>query len=149
MVSMRTLKLFCGISLLALPLALAGCSGQHDPDNAPALIAEPNSPIADAPVPVGYSMMNGQSSSHVIPATGLRFVDHSYSGGNSVLQVVRFYRDVLPQHGWTFVTQDQAHKEVSLRFSKNNEDARVEVWPGTLATHVRIKIEPAVRDGAK
>jgi hypothetical protein len=140
---------FCSLAVLALPLAFAACSQHSDPDNAPALILEPNSPIADAPVPVSFNLMVGESSSHVVPSSSLRFVDHSYSGTGSQLMVVRFYRDVMPTKGWTFVVQDQAHKEISLKFTKNNEDCIVMVKPTLFHTHIRIKIDPKAADAAK
>ena len=108
----------------------------------PALIPSISSPIADVPVPAGFTM-SGASTSQIDPGRNLRFVDHRYNGDDDVLPVVRFYRDQLPTKGWTLVDQNQLHHEVTLRFTKNAEDCTVTVWPGTLDTHIRIRINPA------
>ena len=147
--SKQTAGFLLGLSLLVLPLALGGCSSDRNPDRAPPLIAEPNSPVADAPVPTGYKIMDSRSSSQVIPANNQRFVDHSYSGGGSVLQAVRFYQDVMPTRGWTGAGLEQGHKETTLRFTKNKETAQVTVWRGTFDTHIRIKIGPTAADAGK
>lgn len=142
MISKSAFRLCCSVSLLALPLALAACSSQHGPDSAPALLAEPNSPIADAPVPVGYKIMESKSTSKVDPVARIRIVDHSYSGGYSELQLTRFYRDQMPAHGWTFISQEQTRRDITLKFTKNTEDALVTVWHGNFDNHIRIKIDP-------
>lgn len=128
---------------MSMAAGMGACSSNHAADTTqPALIPSITSPIADVPVPAGFSM-RGNSTSQVIPSSGLRFVDHQYTGDDDVLPVVRFYRDQLPQRGWTLVDQSQVHKEITLHFTKNNENCAVSVWPGTLDTHIRIKIDPA------
>jgi hypothetical protein len=138
-----------GVAVLAASVGVfaavgvPACSSNHAADTTqPALIPSITSPIADVPVPAGFSMTSN-STSQVIPSSGLRFVDHQYKGDDDVLPVVRFYRDQLPQRGWTLVDQSQLHKEITLHFTKNNENCAVTVWPGTLDTHIRIKIDPA------
>lgn len=150
---MRT-NLFLSLSLAALctvagSAAVTGCSHSHAAAGTqPALITSPNSPIADVPIPAGFSMVTSQSISQVVQSSGLRFVDHQYTGGDDVLPVVRFYRDELPSRGWTLVDQDQLKHEITLHFTKNSENLAVSVWSGTLDTHIRIKIDPAGRDAA-
>ncbi len=138
-----------GSALLATLLgtliaATSACSSNHAaaPETQPALIPSITSPIADVPVPAGFSMTSN-STSQVIPSSGLRFVDHQYKGDDDVLPVVRFYRDQLPSRGWTLVDQSQLHKEITLHFTKNNENCAITVWPGLLDTHIRIKIDPS------
>jgi hypothetical protein len=135
-----------GLFTLAAAAVMPACSGSsHAAGTQPALIPSLASPIADVPVPAGFSM-TGASTSQVVPATGLRFVDHQYKGGDDVLPVVRFYREQLPAKGWTLIDQNQLHHEITLRFTKNNEDAIITVWPGTFDTHIRVRIDPAGRN---
>ncbi len=144
MVPKHTFQRFCGIGLLALPLLLAACNSHHL-DVAPPLAAEPNSPVSDAPIPAGYKIMDAKSTSRLDPVARERFVDHSYSGGSSILQVARFYRDTMPAKGWTFVSQDEGRHDFTLNFTKNNETAVVTIWHGDFATHIRIKIDPTAQ----
>src|SRR6185436_16684900 len=89
--------------------------------NAP-LVADTHSPVTDAPVPAGFTMRK-ESTSKVVPGNSLRFVDHSYSGEDAVLPVVNFYKEQMPEKGWTLLDQTQpSGREVVLHFSKAKED---------------------------
>src|SRR5450755_3100566 len=83
-----------------------GCSWFNKSPAGP-LIGDVRSPIADVPVPAGFSM-TGDSTSKVDFASGLRIVDHFYKGSDDYLPVVQFYRDQMPQKGWGLVEQNQA-----------------------------------------
>jgi hypothetical protein len=135
--------------LLAAAMPACSSGGHASATTQPALIPSITSPIADVPIPAGFVMAGGKSTSQVVPSSGLRFVDHEYKGGDDVLPVVRFYRDQLPTRGWTLIDQNQLHHEVTLRFTKNNEDAIITVWPGTFDTHIRVRIDPAGRNMSK
>lgn len=132
---------------LVTALALTvGCGAKKDP-NAP-LLPSATPPIEDVPVPAGFSM-TGESTSKV-EGTGLRFVDHKYEGGDDFLPVVRFYKDHMPEKGWQFVDQNQLpHNEISLHYSKNSEDCTITVTPGSMHTHIRVKIDPTGRNIAR
>jgi hypothetical protein len=148
-VARRGFSLFAAALSLAIAGAMPACSsGNHSGGTQPALIPSLASPVADVPIPAGF-VMTGASTSQVVPSSGLRFVDHQYKGGDDVLPVVRFYREQLPAKGWNLIDQNQLHHEVTLRFTKNNEDAIITVWPGTLDTHIRVRIDPAGRSTAK
>jgi len=134
--------------ILSLTLAaglMAACS--NTPKDMP-LIAALNSPIADVPVPAGFTMIKAESTSKVAPASSLRFVDHQYSGSDDFLPVVRFYRDQLPTKGWTWIDQSQGSGQVMLHFTKNSEDCYITVKDGSLIknTHIRVKIDPMARN---
>ena len=125
---------------------LPACSGSHhDSVNLqPAL----ESPIADVPIPVGFAMTSDSTSK--VEATGIRFVDHKYSGSDDVLPVVRFYTQQMPGKGWTFVNQNQqVNNEIALHYTKNSEDCMVTVTSGSLHTHIRVQIDPAGRNAAR
>jgi hypothetical protein len=142
----RPLRFAFAILALATLSALPACSGSHhDSVN---LVAANTSPIADVPIPVGFSM-TGESTSKVV-ASGLRFVDHKYEGSDDVLPVIRFYKDQMPAKGWTFVSQNQLiHDEISLLYTKNNEDCTITVTPGSMHTHIRVQIDPTGRNAAR
>ena len=129
------------VSLGALTAGgLGGCSWFSS--NTATLIADSRSPIADVPVPTGFKMTS-DSISRVVPASGLRIVDHQYKGNDAYLPVVRFYRDQMPDKGWTLVEQTQASgNEIALHYTKGNEDCVVTVSSGTFDTRVRVKIDP-------
>jgi hypothetical protein len=130
--------------------AIPGCQlfSQRD-KNAP-LVAEINPPVADVPIPVGF-VMTPDSSSKVVPGNAIRFVDHRYKGTDDVLPVVKFFRDHLPEKGWTWVDQSQARgNEVTLHYTKGNEHLYVTVNPGSWnRVYVRVKIDPAGREAQK
>jgi hypothetical protein len=136
------------LSITGAALALPACSGSNHAEATPALIAAVNSPIADVPIPAGFGM-TGQSTSHV-EASGVRTVDHWYSGSDDLLPVVKFYRDEMPKTGWAFADQNQLeHNQVALHFTKNSEDCVVTVKPGTFHTHIEVRINPVGGSGTK
>ncbi len=128
-------------------LTLAALTACNHPSNTAtmALIPAVSSPIADVPIPAGFTM-TGDSTSKV-ESTGLRFVDHKYAGSDDFLPVVRFYKDQMPTKGWTFVDQNQlVHNEISLHFTKNSEDCIITVTPGSFHSHIRVQIDPTGRN---
>jgi hypothetical protein len=140
---MRTMKLSLVVLAMMAAGLVSGCA--HTKTEGP-LIPAADSPIADVPVPAGFQIILSQSTHEVVPSTGLRFVDHRYHGKDDVLPVVRFYRTQMPEKGWTTVDQKQLHDEITLRYTKNNEDCVVTVMPGTMDTKIRVKIDPAGRN---
>jgi len=149
---MRLSTLALGVLFVTAAAAMPACSlfngGSAHDSNTP-LITAPNSPIADVPVPAGFSLIKNASTSKVIPSSNVRFVDHQYSGSDDYLPVVRFYRDQLPALGWTLVDQTQSRTEIQLHFTKSNEDCYITVKSGTLHTHIRIRIDPIGRNAQK
>ncbi|HUO10386.1 MAG TPA: hypothetical protein VM008_18920 [Phycisphaerae bacterium] len=132
------------LTLLAMTAIPACSDSHHDSVN---LVPATTSPIADVPVPVGFSMNDASTSK--VEASGLRFVDHKYDGSDDVLPVIRFYKDQMPAKGWTFVSQNQlVHNEISLHYTKGSEDCTVTVTPGSFHTHIRVQIDPAGRNAA-
>lgn len=132
-------------AILALTLALASLNGCSDSKNMQGdLIVSASSPIADVPVPAGFTMIDDQSTSQVVGTTRT-FVDHMYKGPDDLLPVVRFYRTQLPQKGWTNVDQAQMHEEISLRYAKGAEECLVTITPKKWykKTRIRIQIHPA------
>ena len=128
---------------LMLVVWLGGCGLFGGGSNAGTpLIADSRSPISDVPVPAGFTM-DENSSSKLITGSALRLVDHRYKGGDDLMPVVSFYKAQMPEREWTFVDLSQiSGKEISLHFSKRNEDCNVTVTRRTFDTQIRIKIDP-------
>jgi hypothetical protein len=125
---------------LAVVLALGGC-GTTDSASAP-LIADVRSPIADVPVPAGFSMAS-TSTSKMVAESGLRTVNHFYTGHDNFLAVANFYRDKMPQKGWVWTGQTQpTGKQVIEHFSKKAEICTVTVDSRLFDTMIHIEIGP-------
>jgi hypothetical protein len=131
--------------LILLAAFLCACASWGRDKNLP-LVAAVNPPIADVPVPVGFTM-TPDSTSKITPGDASRLVDHRYKGNEDVLPVVRFYRDKLPDKGWTWVDQTQSQgNEITLHYTKGSETLTVTVSPGSWGnTFIRVKIDPATK----
>jgi len=139
MSSIRLGSLALAVCIPVAFAALPACS--HHSNTQPSLIASASSPIADVPVPAGFSMESNSTSS-VVASSSLRIVDHYYKGSDDFLPVVHFYRDQMPQKGWNLLDQNQAGEKVTLHFSKNSEECYVAINSGTFDSHIRVQIFP-------
>jgi hypothetical protein len=126
---------------------LSGCNSLTTRDRNRDLDPSPNSPIADVPIPIGYTM-SSDSTSKVVPGNQIRFVDHHYKGDADLLPLVKFYRDHMPEFKWNLVDQNQtAGSEVTMHYTKNSEDCYVSLTPGRFGyTYIRVRIDPIGRD---
>jgi hypothetical protein len=130
---------------LCVALTLGGCGLFGGGGGSGPLVADVMSPIVDVPVPAGFSM-SASSSSKEVAAGGLRVVDHYYTGQDEFLAVANFYKERLPQKGWTWVEQIQpTGKEVIEHFTKKGEDCTVTVTKRLFDTMIRIQIKPLGR----
>ena len=111
------------------------------------LLAATNFPIADIPIPVGFTMTK-KSTSKIIPVSSTRFVDHQYTGPNDFLAVVKFYRNQMPTQSWTLIEQTQGNASIVLHFTKGSEDCIICVTDGDLLTptRIRVRIDPMARN---
>ena len=57
--------------------------------------------FTDLPVPEGFALETNES--FVFVQGSLRSADLSYSGTQAVSEVIRFYQDSMPTHGWRFL----------------------------------------------
>jgi hypothetical protein len=137
---MRPMQVFS----ICVVLVLGGCGLFSSKSGGP-LIADARSPIVDVPVPAGFSMSD-ESSSKVIPASGLRMVNHRYTGHDDLLPIVDFYKQLLPTKGWVLADQSQQPgQEVSLHYTKKSEECSVTISERTFDTVIRVKIDPLPR----
>lgn len=137
------------IALALLTAALlTGCGEREtNEDTMRPLLADVNSPIADVPIPAGFTMSKDEkeSFSDVYGNSSLRFVKHHYTGSDNYLMVAKFYREQMPQKKWTLVQQSQEGESLTLTFLKNNEDCIINIRPTSFKTHVRVRILPSAR----
>ncbi len=143
----HTTTLPAALFLAGLALTLPACSWFSGSSGAaqPALIAAPDPPVADVPIPAGF-WMSSQSSAVILPNSRLRFVNHTYKGSDPYLAVVRFYRDQMPGYGWTLGPQSQnTDGSFTMSFVKGDEDALITVSEGTFHTYVHLHIAPTGR----
>ena len=106
----------------------------------PGLVAAPESPIPDVPVPIGFEPVVGQSWSR--PGGGARLVEHLYQGVGSVPEAVRFYRQHLWQEDWQFVERREAPGGAVLLYQKGPEQLRLRIWEARKITNVVVQIAP-------
>lgn len=139
--------------LVTVALSVAGCNNQQTIDASSGaqrqvaaltnLIAKARPPIPDVPVPIGFSLDEGQS--HNYAAAGVRIIDHVYKGGEDKFDVGRFYRKQMPVGGWTLVTDTFARGNLILDFEKDMESCSVTVGNGSLFHRTFIQVELRTR----
>lgn len=132
--------------LLAATLsALAGCSESGSSSSAglggsttmgpvPEVVAMGRPPIADMPVPIGFSLNEGKSRN--FSAAGARYVDHVYKGSADKFAVGRFYKSQMPINRWALVTDMFVQGDIMLDFEKDTERCRVTITDGNWGSTV-------------
>jgi hypothetical protein len=143
---MHRLAPACFAILAALILAsAAGCSSVphyfsddrqllDEPTGEP-LVARPNSPIPDAPMPVGFVMVETRSRAYTV-AGGGRFVEHCYQGRAEKADVMRFYHEQLARNGWTNLSEQNQSGNITSFYSKGPESLRLSVTGDAVTTVV-------------
>ena len=133
--------------VLSLSFAVAANSACDNASKNAPLIISPNPPIADVPIPAGFTMMKKVSTSKVIPGS-TRTVDHQYSGPDGFLPVTNFYRAQMPSQKWALAEQTQGNASVVLQFTKGSENCIVTITDGSAftPTNIRVRIEPMARN---
>ncbi|MCL2640710.1 MAG: hypothetical protein FWD53_07690 [Phycisphaerales bacterium] len=138
---LTTLAIFF-LFIFAIVIPACGTTSKDAP-----LLAAASPPIADIPVPIGFTMMK-KSISKIIPASSTRFVDHQYSGPSDFLAVVKFYRSQMPTQNWTLIEQTQGNASIVLHFTKGSEDCILCVTDSSAftPTRIRVRIDPMARN---
>jgi hypothetical protein len=83
------------------------------------LVAKPNSPIGDAPMPIGFVIVESQSRAHA--TGGSRTIHHVYQGQGTRADVVNFYRATLSQYQWEHKSESITDKKIDLSWTKGRE----------------------------
>ena len=125
-------------TLCILAILIAGCSSGSSMSK---LIASPNPPVADVPVPIGFHIDLSHSQSTYVPKTNLRMVNQEYKGSDPRLSVARFYEDNMPGAGWKTISL-QGSQRMVLTFSKAGEICTITITHGWFHTHIYVVIAP-------
>jgi len=135
---------------LLMAAVVVGCeddtrvsSDPFDPDSPSVrmrLIADPESPIADVPVPVGFELREKSSRSY--HAAGSRYIDHVYRGRADKIDIERFYQRVMSTKGWTYRGSNMVRGVIQMRYERAEEfcDIRIDDTDGILGPTAMINI---------
>lgn len=107
----------------------------------PGLVAEPDSPIPDAPHPVGFKPIVRKSTVETLAPS--RVLRHVYQGRAPLADVRLFYGQQLPFHGWRVDDQRFTEEgELVLEYVKGRERLRVRAVQTGSRTTVIVTITP-------
>jgi hypothetical protein len=103
------------------------------------LAAAAKSPVADLPVPVGFTI--DADRSRTFDSGVARLVDHLYTGRASTFAVARFYKKAMVLRQWRFVSETFSLGDQDLRFKRPGETCRVRITPGSWLHPTKLKLE--------
>jgi hypothetical protein len=122
---------FLTIALVLAAATAVGCSekvhvlslssdGQYlAPQIGPGLVARPDSPIPDLPMPIGFVIVVDQSR---VESRGLsRYVRHVYQGRASMADATRFYRHHAPLQQWRSLGEQTQDGQTVMWYAKGSE----------------------------
>ena len=145
---------------LALCLSLPGCqnpnrsrtidtgaAGPREVTAPQALVAGPQSPISDVPIPTGFQWDPSESRS--VEAPGLRWVEHRYMGKAHKWELGRFFQRQMPLAQWRADSSRMSQGTLRLYFSKPGERCEIVISDGSWSgMNVDVIIFPVRRDSA-
>lgn len=148
-----------GVVAVAMAVALSGCNGNElridNSSGAPTqmsteerLVAKANSPVADVPIPVGFSISESGSDAQV---TGqVRYVSHYYKGRKGKDRVASFYcEQMVTNNKWKLDGVRKNRGIWRLHFAKGPERCDItiseNIW-GT--TTIYSEIYPVLSAGS-
>lgn len=138
------------IALLAVAFFAIGCQKAIylsddnqvlSPQSGRGLVARPNSPIPDAPMAVGFVVVESKSRSFT-SGSG-RTVDHYYQGLASLNDTLIFYRSELAAKGWQRRAESNVGGQVASTYVKGRELLELSITTPRDVTSVRIMIRPS------
>lgn len=144
----KTARLF--VLPVAVALSLTACDSVPrmsddnqllPPRTGDGLVAKPNSPIADAPMPIGFVMVESRSRAHA--AAGSRTVHHVYQGQSTRADVVNFYRTTLSQYQWDRKSESITPSVIDLTWTKGREVLVAKITTSGGVTTIEIDIHNA------
>jgi hypothetical protein len=144
------------LSLLASgALASLGCKSLYEDAKKP--IPDPQFEYAehgrvqfdDIPVPAGFQLQTERLESFTFERGSFRIGELLYDGQAPAATIASYYRERLPQHGWSVEGETQIEKGNSLLFVKGRTQAKIEITRGRVRTgqtriHVLVGPRPAI-----
>ncbi len=145
-------KSLCMTLVLAVLSCLWGCQGKtsratrlrEDKEITPGerLIADPDTRLADVPIPLGAKFKANSSRSY---QTGSRRrVDHKYTIWAKESQLRAFFLDNMPGHGWKLTNSIAGPGTYDISYKKGRESCRVSIGPKNwyFKTQIGITVQP-------
>ncbi len=143
----------CVGAVLAIGLVLAataGCGSTMHVDNSTGapqeinreepLIAQAKAEVSDLPVPMGFSLRDGNSTALSVGAG--RYISHYYRGREGKDRIARFYREQMQaNHKWRLDFILKSKGVWRLHFAKGSERCSVTIsedWLGQTTIHGEI-----------
>ncbi|MEE9403999.1 MAG: hypothetical protein V3V20_03840 [Algisphaera sp.] len=134
-------RLVTSLCLLALIASLGACRGASGPfpllvysddgdllpkPSSAGLVVDPNSPIEDVPMPIGFKGVPSKSMSRT--DGNHRVVLHVYQGRANLLDTAAFYRRNLDDFGWKVDGFDTGDPNATVQtYAKGNEVLRINI----------------------
>lgn len=122
------------------PVYLSDDNQVLSPQSGRGLVVRTNSPVPDAPMPVGFVVIESKSRASV-SASG-RHVDHYYQGIASKSDTLRFYRTQLANNGWRRTSETNVGGIIAVTFSKGREVLELSITDPRDVTTVRLVVRP-------
>ncbi len=131
--------LFRTLAAVSVALILAGCPAALTPKKSTEPLA-PQYRFEDVPVHPKLKIDSGES--FIFETRSLKAGILVYHGGESVTEVVEFFKAEMPKHAWRLINAIEAKGIVSMNFDKEGWSALIRVSRSTLTTDVEITIGP-------
>ena len=151
-VSLGLIMLLPGVGCTNQKVSLPGVNftddGVYVPrQQAPGLVADPDSPIPDVPKPIGFVPVESRSAHEQVGDQ--RYIEHVYQGRGKPTEAARFYTRALVDNGWTFVNRtvtpnpDKHTSHIDeLIYEKGSEVVRVRIAERLGLTTLLISVVP-------
>jgi hypothetical protein len=108
---------------------------------APALPPPPAYRFEDLPVPSTMNLVRAES--YIFEGGGLRAAIMAYEGKDDPAELVKFYRENMPQFSWQLVSVFE-HEEATLNFRKPGWNCTINIAKKAMQTKLVIWLGPAV-----
>lgn len=126
-------------ALVSLSL-LSGCASfPTQKTSGGALQQAPLLKFEDVPVPLGFSLLGNESFSFQTDVTRVGLL--KYAGRPLADQVVYFYKEQMPQYGWSLLNVVEYGKRI-LNFDREGQTCIVTVEPAATKTIITISVAP-------
>ncbi|MBI2930770.1 MAG: hypothetical protein HYY16_03895 [Planctomycetes bacterium] len=116
-------------------LTLAACGQVGKPADSP---LREKAVFQDVPVPEGLTYDAG--TGRTTPAGNIRVYTQEFSGNRKLEDIVTFYRQTLPLHGWS-LSGEEGKDPVKLVFLKKDEQCVVNVASHQGGVKVGVKLD--------
>ena len=114
------------------------------PQRGAGLVARDDSPLPDAPLPIGFVILETHSRGHLAD-DGARSVHHVYQGRTTRSDAIEFYRRHLRDAKWRRVVEEAIGGVATLWYTKGPEDLVVRIEPrrdGVVTIRLQITDNP-------